>query len=97
MVAVYIYKAVGLLCNAFMFLLVVRALSSWFLQTGSPIVNKASSICTACMEFLVAPCRRLISRFQSGGMFDWSVLLAFLVVILVRDIVQRILLQFVIM
>ena len=93
MVAIYVYQAIGLVCNAFLIILVIRALTSWLVGSGSPMVQKVRAVCTSVTEFLVAPCRKITDRF-SNGMFDWSVLLAFLVVILVRDISQRILIQF---
>ncbi len=90
---VYVYQAIGLICNAFLVVLVIRALTSWFVGGGSPTIQKVRVICTNLTEFLVAPCRKFVSRFNNG-MFDWSVLLAFLVVVLARDIAQRIILQF---
>ena len=70
-------------------LLCIRALCTWLFGFGWPWVEKVYEISVKCTDFLVEPCRRLTDRF-SGGMFDWSVLLACLVLILVRDILLKI-------
>ncbi len=82
-------KLVILVTNILFALLVVRAVCTWLFQFNSPLVEKAYEISCALTEFLVKPCRKLTDRF-SGGMFDWSVLLACLVLILARDVLLRI-------
>lgn len=90
---VALYRAINSVCDLFIAVLCVRALCSWLYGFGNQTIFKIGNIATRLTEFLVAPCRRLISRFNTG-MFDWSVLLAFLVVVLVRDIAIKILVAF---
>ena len=87
---VVLYRAIDGVCDLFIAILCIRALCSWLYGFGSQTIYKIGSIATRLTEFIVAPCRRLISRYNTG-MFDWSVLLAFLVVVLVRDIALRLL------
>ena len=77
-------KAIIIVSNILFGLLVVRALCSWLMGSGT--IYRISAGLT---EFLVAPCRKITSKF-SGGMFDWSLLLACLVIMLARDILLRV-------
>ncbi len=82
-------KAIIIVSNVLFGLLVVRALCSWLMGGGRPWVQTVYRISAGLTEFLVAPCRKITSKF-SGSMFDWSLLLACLVIMLARDILLRI-------
>lgn len=82
-------KAIIIASNVLFGLLVVRALCTWLMGSGKSWVNTIYRISVGLTEFLVAPCRRITSKFR-GGMFDWSLLLACLVIILARDILLRV-------
>ena len=90
-----VYRGLMTVCDLFLALLCVRAMASWLLGMNNSVINGISNISIRLTEFLVAPCRELISKYNNG-MFDWSVLLAFLVVVLVRDLSQRLFVQFLI-
>ena len=92
---IVIYRCLLFVCDLFLALLCIRALSSWLLGMNNGVINWISNISIRLTEFLVGPCRKLISKYNNG-MIDWSVLLAFLVVVLFRDISQRLMLQFLI-
>jgi len=70
-----------------MMLLVGRAICSWFARSGA-LAYKAFRFFSMLTEPIVAPCRRITSKF-STGMFDFSVLLAFFLVMIVRDLLIR--------
>ena len=88
-------RCLMIVCNLFLALLCIRALASWLVGMNNSVINRISKISIRLTEFLVAPCRKLISKYNNG-MFDWSVLLAFLAVVLFRDISERLILQFLI-
>lgn len=64
--------------------LCIRALLSWFGQNPYSTAGKAYQVFVRITEPVVAPCRNLLYRFNTG-MFDFSVFLAFILVqIIVR-------------
>jgi YggT family protein len=70
-------------------MLLARAVLSWFVnpyrgnQRGP--VHRINNLLVQLTEPIVAPCRKLLSRFNTG-MFDFSVLVAMLAVMLVRNL-----------
>lgn len=85
-------RLVILITNLLFALLCVRALCTWLFGFNRPWIYKVYDISVKLTDFLVAPCRKLTDRF-SGGMFDWSVLLACLVLILVRDVLLKVIMM----
>lgn len=73
------------------FLMVLRAILSWVRPASYNIVGKIYAFCIRVTEPVVAPCRQLLSRFNTG-MFDFSVLLAFFLVQLAANVLIRIVL-----
>ncbi len=72
-------------------IMLVRAVLSWLHLSPYSIPGKIYQFCIRITEPVVAPCRRLLSRFNTG-MFDFSLVLAFLLVQLVANLIVRILL-----
>ena len=89
---VLLITAIDKFATIIMILLVARALCSWFAKPGgiAYTVYKGLSVLT---EPIVAPCRKITSRINSG-VLDLSVILAFLLVMLVRDLLIRIITLF---
>jgi YggT family protein len=73
------------------YLLLARAICSWFVRPGSG-AYKVYGALSMLTEPIVAPCRKLTQRF-STGMFDFSVLLAMLLVMVLKDVVVRLLIM----
>jgi YggT family protein len=75
-------------------LLFARAILSWFVNPyrSSPygFLYQINSFLIRITEPLVAPCRRVLSNFNTG-MFDFSVLVAMLAIVLIRNVVVMIL------
>jgi len=84
--------AVNGFAQVLIFLLIARAICSWFAQMGST-VYRIYQFLSMLTEPMVAPCRKITSRFNTG-MLDLSVILAFFLVIIVRDLLVRALLLF---
>jgi YggT family protein len=81
-----------MLCNLLMLLLIARGLLSFVVMSGgnrgNPSLIRIYGILVQLTEPLVAPCRRLISRYNTG-MFDFSLWIAMLLVMLVRNLLLR--------
>lgn len=74
------------------YLLIARAILSWFARSGGT-PYKIYQFLVTITEPVVAPCRLITSKFRTG-MFDFSVFLAFFLVMIVRDLLIRLLLPF---
>ncbi|MCR5481659.1 MAG: YggT family protein [Clostridia bacterium] len=83
-----IIKVINLLANIILLMLGARAVASWFMSGGSPNVYRFYNTMCSLTEPIVAPCRRFCSRWNTG-MFDFSVLLAFLLVQVIRSILIK--------
>lgn len=70
-------------------ILMVRVLFSWFQPNPYGFFGKLRELSITLTEPIVAPCRRLLSRFNTG-MFDFSVLLAFFLIQFVANVLIRI-------
>ncbi len=82
--------AVNLLFRVLIWLLVIRAVMSWFVRPGDvifPIYRWLLQI----TEPLLAPCRRLMGRFGMGIGVDFSPIVAFLILAILRKIVVTVL------
>ena len=71
--------------------LLVRCIFSWFPMNPDSFLGKIYALTIRLTEPIVAPCRQLLSRFNTG-MFDFSVLLAFFLIQFVANALVRIIL-----
>ncbi len=69
-------------------MLVGRAVLSWFAVPGRDTAGKIYKILVDLTEPVVGPCRKFLSKFNTG-MFDFSVLLAMLLIEGVVSILVR--------
>ena len=79
-------RAINWFAQILIAILMARALLSWFAQNPYSPARKWYDLSVRLTEPIVNPCRKLLSRFNTG-MFDFSVLLAFFLI----EIVARIL------
>jgi YggT family protein len=73
-------------------LLFARAILSWFVNPYRPapyMLQQINSFLIRITEPLVAPCRKLLRNFNTG-MFDFSIVVAMLAIVLIRNIVVMI-------
>ena len=82
-------SAINAFAEVILLLLCGRAICSWFARQGG-MAYRIYQVFVMLTEPIVAPCRKITSRFQTG-MFDFSVLLAFFLVIAARSILLNIL------
>ncbi|QHI73209.1 YggT family protein [Aminipila terrae] len=83
-------NAVGWFCDILIFLLLARAVLSWFVMGQYNNLYRVYEIICNITEPIVAPCRRLSMRLNTG-MLDLSVFFAFFLVSIVRKIIITIL------
>ena len=72
-------------------ILLIRCIFSWFPLNPYGFFGKLNQLTIRLTEPVVAPCRALLSRFNTG-MFDFSVLLAFFLIQFVRNALIQIIL-----
>lgn len=73
--------------TALIFLLIVRAVLSWF-PPGGQVLETVNRITVDATEWMLAPVRRLLPPLQLGGM---ALDLSFLVVLLILYVVRGLL------
>ncbi len=81
-------RAISLFAEIIELMLVARAILSWFARDQYSTVGKIYIAVIRFTEPIVAPCRKALSRLNTG-MFDFSVLLALLLVSAVSNILIR--------
>ncbi len=79
---IYIVQLVG---RILVFALLAEALLSWFARNPYSGLGRAYWVLRRYTEPIVMPCRKILSRFNTG-MFDFSVLLAIILVQVVQQI-----------
>lgn len=84
-------QAIVWFANLLTTILLIRCIFSWFRPNPYGFLGKLNELTISITEPIVAPCRALLSRFNTG-MFDFSVLLAFFLIEFVRNVLIQILL-----
>ena len=87
--AYVLIRAIQLFAEVLELMLVARALMSWFVRDQYSTLGKIYVAIIRFTEPIVAPCRKALSRLNTG-MFDFSVLLAMLLIGAVSNILVRI-------
>jgi YggT family protein len=85
-------RAILLFSDIFVWALVIRAICSWFARDQYSTVGKIYMALIRFTEPVVAPCRKALSRLNTG-MFDFSVLLAMILVQAVARLLVNIILR----
>ncbi len=86
-------KTIGILAiywfsQILIFALIFRAILSWFPINRNGAVGKLHILSIKLTEPIVLPCKKILSRFDTG-MFDFSVLLAMFMIEVASSIVIR--------
>ena len=85
-------RAILLFSDIFVWALFIRAICSWFARDQYSTVGKIYMALIRFTEPVVAPCRKALSRLNTG-MFDFSVLLAMILVQAVARLLVTIILR----
>ena len=73
--------------------MLVRCIFSWIRPNPYGMLGRLQALSIRLTEPVVAPCRMLLSRFNTG-MFDFSILLAFFLVQFAAQLLTRIVYMF---
>lgn len=65
-----------------------RALLSWFMMSGNRTVAKTYEFLSFVTDPIVVPCKKLLSRFNTGPI-DFSVVLAYFVVNILEMLIVK--------
>jgi len=82
------------ICQVLIFILIARAILSWIVYYGRQYntpLGRVYNILSVITEPIVAPVRRLISRFINTGPVDFAPLATFLIVMIISRILTAIL------
>ncbi len=85
-------RAILLFSDIFVWALIIRAILSWFARDQYSTAGKLYMVMIRFTEPIVAPCRKALSRLNTG-MFDFSVLLAMILVQAVARLLVNIILR----
>ena len=85
--------AVNGFAQIIIYMLLARAILSWFIRPGGT-AYRIYQVLVNLTEPIVIPCRMITSKFNTGA-FDFSVLLAFFLVMIVRTLLVNLLWLFV--
>jgi len=95
MIFIILAQLVYWVCQILIIILIARAVLSWIViygrQFNSPL-GRIYHILSAITEPIVAPVRRLISRFINTGPIDIAPLATFIIIMIIRVILTAILL-----
>ncbi len=85
-------RAILIFSDLFVWALIIRAVFSWFVRDQYSTLGKIYIALIRFTEPVVAPCRKALSRLNTG-MFDFSVLLAMILVQAVARLLVNIILR----
>lgn len=75
-------------------ILLIRCIMSWFCRNPYTIPGKIYAFLIQITEPVVYPCRKLLSRFNTGPI-DFSVLVAFILIRIIEVVLVRVIFMFV--
>jgi YggT family protein len=93
MMTLLIY-AVNLFFQLLLYLVLGRAILSWFVRSPYGALYRLYALVTQVTEPILAPCRLLLSRFGLGGSIDFSPVLAIIGLTVLNGIVINLLRMF---
>lgn len=84
-------SAVNLFIQVLIYLILGRAILSWFVRNPYDTLGKIYTMVIQITEPMLAPCRKLLARFNMMGTIDFSPILALIGLEIIRRIVINIL------
>lgn len=73
---IVLMRAINLFFQILVYLILARAIMSWFVRTPYGSVYKVYTAIIQITEPMLAPCRKLLLRFGIGGTIDFSPIIA---------------------
>ena len=84
-------SAVNLFIQILIYLIIGRAILSWFVRNPYDTLGRIYTMVCQVTEPMLAPCRRLLGRFNMMGTIDLSPVLALIGLEIIRRIILNIL------
>lgn len=91
--AITLAYAVSLFAKILIYALCIRAIMSWFVNDYYSPIGKIYGLLIRFTEPIVEPCRRFLSRFNTG-MIDFSLILAVVLIEIARNLIIRLIVIF---
>jgi len=88
---VLLINAVNLFFQVLIYLILGRAILSWFVRNPYDTMGKIYSMIIQITEPVLAPCRRLLGRFGMMGTIDFSPILALIALSVINRIIVNVL------
>ncbi|MDO4552195.1 MAG: YggT family protein [Bacillota bacterium] len=82
--------AVNFFCEILIYLIIARAIMSWFSRPGDRSYGIFRFLCQLT-EPILSPCRKITSRFTGGAGMDFSPVIAIFLIWLVQWLLVRVL------
>ncbi len=83
--------AVNLFFEVLIYLILGRAILSWFVRNPYDMLGKLYSLAIQITEPIISPCRHILARFGMTGTIDFSPILALIGLSILRRIIIYIL------
>lgn len=90
--AVVLIYAIQMFAEIISAAMIIRALLSWFARDPYSPVGKIYGVLIRFTEPFVAPCRKLLSRFNTG-MIDFSLFLALILLQAIANLLIRLIIM----
>lgn len=86
-------NAVNTFFQILVYLIIARAILSWFVRTPYGNLYRIYSAIMQITEPMLAPCRRLLGRFSLNSMIDLSPILAIIALTAINNVIIRLLIM----
>lgn len=87
-------RAVNFFFQVLIYLILARAIMSWFVRSPYGGLYKAYSTIIQITEPILAPCRKLLLRFGMGGTIDFSPIVAIIGLTVINGVIINIMRMF---
>ncbi|HVI42501.1 MAG TPA: YggT family protein [Anaerovoracaceae bacterium] len=88
---IVLMNAINTFFQILVYLILGRAILSWFIRTPYGTLYKVYSAIIQITEPMLAPCRKLLSRFGLSGSIDFSPILAIIGITVINGLIVNIL------
>jgi YggT family protein len=91
---IVLMNAINFFFQVLVYLILARAILSWFVRTPYGNLYKVYSMILQVTDPILAPCRKLLSRFGMGGTIDFSPILAIIGLTVINGVIINLLRMF---
>ena len=91
---IVLMNAINFFFQVLVYLILARAILSWFVRTPYGNLYKVYSAIIQITEPMLAPCRKLLARFSLSGTIDFSPIVAIIGLTVINGIIINLLRMF---